>query len=44
MNVKQVESFKHEEMVNGLTWASGNEVYSISDDKNIYKWDSNTLS
>ena len=44
MNVKQIENAKHEEMVNGVTWVSGNEVYSISDDKKIFKWDSNNLT
>ena len=44
MNVKQIENAKHEEMVNGVTWISGNEVYSISDDKKIFKWDSNNLT
>lgn len=29
-------------MVNGLTWSMSNEVYSISDDKILYRWDLST--
>ena len=44
MNIKQIENAKHEEMVNSLTWISSNEVYSVSDNKKIIKWDSSNLT
>ena len=41
LNIKKVENARHQHMVNSVCWQSGNEVISISDDKQVLKWDSN---
>ncbi len=40
--VKSNSSAKHLDMVNSITWTLNNEVFSISDDKTLYKWDLNS--
>lgn len=41
--VKKNDIQKHQEIVNDIAWTINNELYSISDDNVIYKWDCNTL-
>ncbi|EAR82753.3 intraflagellar transporter (macronuclear) [Tetrahymena thermophila SB210] len=41
--VKKNDIQKHSEIVNDIAWTINNELYSISDDNVIYKWDCNTL-
>lgn len=42
LKIKKNDSSKHQEMVNSIAWTVNNDLYSISDDLVINKWDSNT--
>jgi intraflagellar transport protein 80 len=41
LKITQQPNVQHEEIITGIGWTAGNELYTCSDDKKICKWDMN---
>ncbi len=39
--IKKLEKGKHTDIVSAVAWGAANELFSISDDLTVYKWDFN---